>query len=707
MDGHQAANTIDQTSGRRAAPGLAMAGKRSFLFLQGPISSCFDRLGRALIARGHRVHRINLHFGDQLFWRLPATHFRGRFADWRGFVGSMLDEHQITDLVLHGDRRPYHIVAAEEARARGIAVIVTDLGYVRPDWITLEYDGMTTYSRFPRDPAAIRALAAKFPEPELGPRFHTPFWLIATLDVAYNLALVFGRPLYPHYRYHSIVHPFVEYAGWLWSRAKRWLTTQATVAEKDRLQAMPGSYFLVPLQLSTDFQIRAHSPYRHEREAVREIIASFAASGSPHKLVFVVHPLDNGLIGWSRLIARLARQCGVAEQVRALPGGTPAELLRNTAGVVTINSTVGVTALQNGVPVKVLGNAVFDVAGLTCQAPLDAFWRDPPPPDSALMADFLRALIGTTQVKGGYYERTAQACAVDGIVERLERRPYPLPALGANDLAARPPRARSRTVVVAGVSDAIGVALARASAEPGTWLCLIGSRAGTLNKTAEDCRHRGALVETLYFAGGSRSSLADYLAALDRRAPVDTLLLHADPAAEPNDGPAVERYIDNTMSVVAAIGEPMRRRRRGEIVLIGPLVGRAATGDPKTALRISQAFVGHGADLRRRLRTAGTSVVVATPSSLAIRAAARLREPLLTTVDADRAAELTLRGLRRRRAVIAVPGRTTLAMRALCLVTSRLRQAAGNMLLPGADAIGEPDGQVTIASKSATGATGD
>src|SRR5438034_8853994 len=196
MDQYQAyapsTTRLDATSSR------ATVKPRSFLFLQGPISSCFDRLGRALIARGHRVHRINLHLGDQLFWRLPATHYRGRFADWRGFVARMLEQHQITDLVLHGDRRPYHIVAAEEARARGIPVIVTDLGYVRPDWITLEYDGMTTYSRFPRDPAEIRALAAEFPEPDLGPRFHTPFWLIAALDVAYNLGLVFGRPLFPH-----------------------------------------------------------------------------------------------------------------------------------------------------------------------------------------------------------------------------------------------------------------------------------------------------------------------------------------------------------------------------------------------------------------------------------------------------------------------------------------------------------------------------
>ena len=335
---------------------------------------------------------------------------------------------------------------------------------MRPDWITLEYDGMTTYSRFPRDPAAIRALAAALPAPDLQPRFHTPFWLIAALDVAYNLGLVFGRPFYPHYRYHSVVHPFAEYAGWLWSRAKRWFTAPATAAEKHRLEAAPGSYFLVPLQLSTDFQIRAHSPFRDVREAVREIIASFAASGSRRQLVFVVHPLDNGLIGWSRLITRLAKDFGVGERVQALHGGTPMELLRNAAGIVTINSTVGVTALHHGVPVKVLGNAVFDIAGLTCQSPLDAFWHDPLPPDRALMADFLRALIGTTQVKGGYYERASQDCAIAGFVERLEEGIYPLPALSATELAARAPVQTVQSVVVAGVSGGIGAALAGAFA---------------------------------------------------------------------------------------------------------------------------------------------------------------------------------------------------------------------------------------------------
>src|SRR5437764_9673799 len=181
MGGHRI-DIGQDASGQAAEP-------RSFLFLQGPISDFFDRLGRALIARGHHVHRINLHFGDQLFWRLPATHFRGHFDDWRAFVGEMLDAHQVTDLVLHGDRRPYHIVAAEEARARGIAVIATDLGYVRPDWITLERDGMSTYSRFPRVPATIPALAEQFPVPDLSPRDPTPLWLLSVHCVLYVISI--------------------------------------------------------------------------------------------------------------------------------------------------------------------------------------------------------------------------------------------------------------------------------------------------------------------------------------------------------------------------------------------------------------------------------------------------------------------------------------------------------------------------------------
>jgi capsular polysaccharide export protein len=640
---------------------------RSFLFLQGPISDFFDRLGRALLARGHRVHRINLHGGDRLFWRLPATNFRGRFDDWRAFIGEMLERHGVTDLVLHGDRRPYHIVAAEEARARGIAVIATDLGYVRPDWITLEHDGMSTYSRFPRDPEAIRELAPQFPIPDLPPRFHTPFWLISVLDILYNLGLVFGRPLYPHYRYHGIAHPFAEYFGWICSRLKQLATGHRAARLQRRLRGMPGAYFVFPLQLPTDFQIRAHSPFADAREALREVIASFARSGSRRRLVIVVHPLDNGLIDWCGLASGLAQRFGVSDRVVAFEGGVPGEILCHAAGIVTINSTIGTTALGSGVPVKVLGNAVFDIPGLTSQQPLDAFWQKPEPPDQELALDFLRALIGATQVKGGYYTRGAQNEAIAGFITRLEGGLHPLPPLDAADLAERRVREPRRTVAITGLADQDSLALARAYAGPGASLLLIGA-ARMLGGAAEDCRRRGAIVETLAVDHCDTASLAGHLKA----------------QAFPNIDVLAVSAVDLGRAMAAVDGLQERLQPGTAIVLVG---------------RRNEELLRYAGAARRRLRAQGVAVAIAAPGLVATGLAARWRDPWIAMVGPDKAARLICRGIQRRRRAIAIPGAPTALLR-----TARLAVSRFNDWLTAPDpAAAAPIAEEPVAGRSGTG----
>ena len=403
---------------RRAGQGApALNGsRRSFLFLQGPQSFFFERVARALLNRGHAAHRINLNLGDRLFWRLPATNFLGTPGDWPDFIAGVLEERVVTDLIFLGDRRPYHIAAAEAARARGATVWVTDLGYLRPGWLTLEQDGMTSFSHFPRDPAAIRALASNFPEPDLAPIADTRFHQLALRDIAYNTAAVLGRPLYPHYRRHGLYHPFAEYATWVSNVPRCLMAHRATAAAKARLAAQPGSYFLFPLQLATDFQLRAHSPFADARDALRLVLQSFAASGSARRLVIVAHPLDEGLIDWRRLTTG-------HNGVLFLESGVTDALLAGAAGVVTVNSTVGLAALRHGISVKALGTAIYDVAGLTHRGDLADFWRDPRPPNSEFVAVFLRALVGATQIKGGYHSRPVQDRALPGFVARLEQGP--------------------------------------------------------------------------------------------------------------------------------------------------------------------------------------------------------------------------------------------------------------------------------------------
>jgi capsular polysaccharide export protein len=417
---------------------MLQSNPRVFLFIQGPSSPLFELVAEGLVERGHRVRRINLCFGDRLFWRKrPAMNYAGTLEEWPEVIRSFLVSENVTDVIFLGDRRPHHIVAADAARALGARVFVVELGYLRPDWITLERDGMTAYSRFPVDPEAITAIARRVPEPDLRQRYQSDFISLAVWDLAYNFANVFLWPFHPHYRWHAIYHPLVEYAGWMTRLVRRPLLKADADTTVRRLVDGRIRFFLFPLQLETDYQIRAHSPFASQIQPIGQVIRSFAAHAPRDALlVFKVHPLDNGLVNWSRRIRATARAAGVADRVITIDGGDLANLLEHTRGVITVNSTVGTTALMASKPLLTLGSAIYDVRGLTFCGGLDRFWTGAQPPDPKLRDDFIRALAAATQIKGGFYERTALAAAAAEVAERLH-------ALRVNEpgaYVAAPPR---------------------------------------------------------------------------------------------------------------------------------------------------------------------------------------------------------------------------------------------------------------------------
>ncbi len=137
--------------------------RQCFLFLQGPISPFFADLARLLETQGHRVLRVNLNFGDWLFWRGPAINYRGSTQRWPGTITELLKREAVTDLLLLGEQRPHHRAAIAAAHNLGIRITVFDYGYLRPDWITCEPEGMGALSRFPRDMDTVRTLACGMP----------------------------------------------------------------------------------------------------------------------------------------------------------------------------------------------------------------------------------------------------------------------------------------------------------------------------------------------------------------------------------------------------------------------------------------------------------------------------------------------------------------------------------------------------------------
>jgi capsular polysaccharide export protein len=186
------------------------------------------------------------------------------------------------------------------------------------------------------------------------------------------------------------------------------------------LAARGAPWFLFAMQMEDDYSLRAYSSYPDLDTPMRETIASFARRAGPGaRLVFKIHPLDPGLKNWRRRIAAMARAADVEERVCFLDGGNLERLIRGAAGVVTVNSTVGLRAIELGRPVALLGEAVYRVPGVVFGGPLDEFWSEAPAPEPKLAEALLRALAAVVHVRGSYYAQDGIAAAAEGLAWRL------------------------------------------------------------------------------------------------------------------------------------------------------------------------------------------------------------------------------------------------------------------------------------------------
>lgn len=404
------------------APDLTdMPHLRRILFLQGPPGFFWRELAIAFEAAGHATFKVHLHLGEVLYWfRFGGTHFRGRFASWEAWLERFVVANRITDILYYSDRQPYHVVAQTVAARHGINAIAVENGYLRPDWITLERNGMGTFSHFPNDPEAVRVLATGLPTPDLTVRYPHGIVTEMTHEITYNLFARVYRLLYPLYRSGTYYSPFTEYViGILYHTGSK----RRAVAAKAVVEDLSGGdrpYFVVALQLQSDKQIHANSPFAHLREMIETVIASFAARAPENAvLVFKEHPHDNGVENWPRVIAEAAARHGIGSRVRYICGGDLGRLLQRATGCVIVNSTVGLHALRAGVPVKTLGIAIYDMAGLTDQKPLDDFWSDPAPVDATLLDAFTRLMADTIQIKGSFYNASGRKVAIAETVRRV------------------------------------------------------------------------------------------------------------------------------------------------------------------------------------------------------------------------------------------------------------------------------------------------
>lgn len=391
---------------------------RAFLFLQGPPGPLFRRLGASLTERGFPVFRINLNGGDLRDWPDATANFSGRFSEWPVFFDKFLREHRITDLVLFGDCRPYHVSAHGVAGIRGVRTHVLEEGYLRPHWMTLEREGVNARSSLSRDKSWFRREALRLPPEPVMPPITASFRRRARDSYWYYHRVVTGRVRFPHYRSHRSGNLIIEGLGWL---CKFLLEKRDLRRTESVLRAIAGKpMFVLPLQLSGDFQIRAHSPFPDMQSAASYAVESFAAHAPPDvHLLLKAHPLDCGFFNWTWFVRNHARRLGLEGRLHYVDGGELDDMVRVARGLVCVNSTSATLALANNTPVCTMGEAVYDMPGLTHQGHLDAFWANPTPPEPGLYRAFRRVLVDRCLVPGGLASESAVATLVAGLADRL------------------------------------------------------------------------------------------------------------------------------------------------------------------------------------------------------------------------------------------------------------------------------------------------
>ena len=292
---------------------------------------------------------------------------------------------------------------------------------------------MGAFSRFPKDPEVIRELGVAggpLSHDEHDQRYGHSFLQEALFDIARNVAHTVFLPFYPLYKSDAPFSMVEDYYYWI----KNLLTTDNAEARAAKVQSWcekPGAdYNLLAMQLAHDYQIRASTHYTHLIDMVEEVFASFAAHApKTRRLIIKQHPLDNGYQNWPRRIAALQEKYNLRKQVRMIRGGDLGALVRNSKGVVLANSTVGLHAARAAVPTIAMGEAVYDIPGITHQSGIDSFWTAPEPVDPRLERLLVRAMAAEIQVRGSFYDKAGQKAAIAEIVDRLTRRPYPRWAL--------------------------------------------------------------------------------------------------------------------------------------------------------------------------------------------------------------------------------------------------------------------------------------
>lgn len=385
------------------------------------------RLAEDLRAAGCEVHKVAFHAGDLVYGLrgIPVTSYRAGMDQWAAWLREFVGRQDFDSLLLYNDERQFNRVARELALAGelgDIEIFVVEQGLIRPLHVTAF--SLNSYPDW-RGIDVVWKDRAKHPLCMTLRRFPPQDRRVSTrIKISkmalYGMLAVAGRFLYPQYQDQNRVSGSYH----AWSAFLSLLRYNLSCLDSRRLHRALGDplgsrrpFFLLPLQVGHDVQLLCRSPFRSIAEVLDQVVGSFVENAPQDSaLVVKVHPMDRGFRSsrddLQKFLGRLLK-----DRLLLVDRVPLDSLLRSVRGVVTVNSSVGLTALRYLAPVKALGTAIYDRQGLTYGGDLDDFWcaAGQVRPSQEDVDRFVNLLENTIQGRGSLARRCYENGSRSGI----------------------------------------------------------------------------------------------------------------------------------------------------------------------------------------------------------------------------------------------------------------------------------------------------
>lgn len=391
--------------------------KKNILLLQGFVGTFFTIFARFLSKNGCDVFKINFHWGEHVFFHGKNTAlYNGGLNVWAQYITNFIKEKNIQQIFLVGAHKVYHEIAIQIAKDFDVDVYVFDEGYIRPNFITLEKDGVNSETNLSKDPE-IYLKSDNYAMPcqstvkiNLFKYVCVQWWHY----FLYTWLLFFYKFYNPDYIHHiyAVEHKGDNFFKSIFNFIRlSYVTVQMTCIRPFYLKFFNNAwvkshsqkFYIVALQINTDSAISKHSDvHKSVPQFLDEVLASFAKHAPSDTFLLIKHhPHDLGIHNYRKQIIQMAIKCGIESRIRYIYAAHLPTCFDNAKGCIVINSTLGLSALTQNVPTYATSRlAIYNMKGLTNQCSLDEFWQNLEKPSQKLLSKFLNYLIHHTQLLG-------------------------------------------------------------------------------------------------------------------------------------------------------------------------------------------------------------------------------------------------------------------------------------------------------------------